>query len=319
MKKTFVSKPLVAKEFAAMADSFYLDDKAFSEVSEMLDSLMSAGASDGLFERKVMAPGIEEGREVELYVYRPDEVAEVPMPLIYYMHGSGYLVGRANMYATLFKKLANTHRATVITVEYRLATEAPFPADLNDAYAGLCYCYDHAEELGIDASRMVIMGESAGGGLSARVALYNRDHRNLPLRGQVLVYPMLDCRTGTDADLYKNRYAGEMVWTREFNRTGWTTLLGGQQLGQEQLPYFSAALATDLSGLPQTFIMVGTLDLFVNEDVDYANRLIQAGVTTQLLTIPGVFHGFDMLGDTPPQVRLFHTVRDEAIQRMLAE
>lgn len=116
MKKTFVSKPLVAKEFAAMADSFYLDDKAFSEVSEMLDSLMSAGASDGLFERKVMAPGIEEGREVELYVYRPDEVAEVPMPLIYYMHGSGYLVGRANMYATLFKKLANTHRATVITV-----------------------------------------------------------------------------------------------------------------------------------------------------------------------------------------------------------
>ena len=130
---TAISKPLVAKEFAAMADSFYLDDKKFSEVSGMLDSFMSVGATDGLFERKVMAPSIEKGREVELYVYRPDEVAEGPMPLIYYMHGGGYLIGKANMYATLFKKLANTHRATVVTVEYRLATEAPFPADLNDA------------------------------------------------------------------------------------------------------------------------------------------------------------------------------------------
>ena len=215
--------------------------------------------------------------------------------------------------------LADQQQAAVVSLEYRLATEAPFPADLRDAYHGLSYVYHNAAQHGIDSERVVLMGESAGGGLAARLALYTRDKGEFTPEGQVLIYPMLDYRTGTTASPYRNTVAGEFVWTPNANRYGWSTLRGGQTIASAQMPYFSPAMAKDLRDLPPTFMMVGDLDLFVNEDIDYANRLIQSGVPTELHVIPGVFHAFEMVNPQAEKTRNYLHWRSKAIARMFSK
>ncbi len=134
-------------------------------------------------------------------------------------------MGDANTMATKPEILTNGLQAILVSVNYRLAPEAPFPADLHDAYSGLKYIHDHAEEYGADPTRIVILGESAGGGLAARLALYNRDHGTVPLCGQALTYPMLDSRTGSPEDPMPDPFAGQLVWTPAYNQLGWKTLL----------------------------------------------------------------------------------------------
>ncbi|MBR1856083.1 MAG: alpha/beta hydrolase fold domain-containing protein [Oribacterium sp.] len=172
----------------------------------------------------------------------------------------------------------------------------------------------------MDPDNIVIEGESAGGGLTARLALYNRDKGCVPLKGQVLIYPMLDCRTGGRDDIYRNEYAGEFVWTKENNVFGWGKLLEGQEnkLSDDEKIYFSPALADveQLKGLPETFMIVGSLDLFCNEDMDYARKLMQAGVFTELYVEPGVPHAYEYLEWTP-QASRFLELRNHASIRML--
>lgn len=258
-----------------------------------------------------------QGRQpaVSLYVWRPKGV-EGKLPVVYFIHGGGYLLGNARMAGDALQAMADRQKAVVVSLEYRLATEAPFPADLDDAYHGLRYVFRQAERHGLDAQHIVLMGESAGGGLAARLALYTRDRGEFRPAGQVLIYPMLDYRTGTAQSPYRNPYVGEFVWTPHANRVGWATLRGGQALTDEQMPYFSAAMARRLEGLPPTFMMVGDLDLFVNEDIDYANRLVQAGVPTELMLIPGVFHAFEMANPDAAQTQQYLTQRTRAINRM---
>lgn len=265
---------------------------------------------------KITVPASDGQPAVDLYVYRPKNAAG-KLPVIYFIHGGGYIMGNARQNNATLADLAERNQAAVVSVEYRLATKAPFPADLDDAYRGLRHLYRHADALGFDGKRIILMGESAGGGLAARLALYTRDQGEIKPAGQVLIYPMLDYRTGTAESPYRNPYAGEFVWTAASNRFGWQKLRGGQRINAKQMPYFSPALAQDLSGLPPTFIAVGDLDLFVNEDVDYANRLIQAGVATELHVIPGVFHAFEIFVPDSPQTAQYRELRRRAIQGML--
>lgn len=253
---------------------------------------------------------------MDLHVFRPKADIEGKAPVIYFIHGGGYIMGNARMKNASLFDLAERSRAVVLSVEYRLATDAPFPADIDDAYHGLSHVFDQAEELGFDRRKIVIMGESAGGGLAARLALKTRDLGKYHPAGQVLIYPMLDHRTGTQASPYRNPYAGEFIRTTRLNRLGWNTLRGGQKIPARQMPYFSAATARNLRGLPRTFLMVGTLDLFANEDIDYANRLIQAGVPTDLLLIDGVYHVFEMAQPGSPQTQRYLNARTDAIRRM---
>ena len=168
----------------------------------------------------IIIDGVEKDNKLDLYIYRPKNLKNKKTPVIYYMHGGGYLIGNATMYGTSFSYLANKHNATVISIEYRLSTKAPYPADLNDAYSGLKYIYHNGDKLNIDKSNIIIMGDSAGGGLTARLGLYNKDHEKIPIKGQVLIYPMLDYRTGGNNDIYKNEYAGEYIWTKQLNQIG---------------------------------------------------------------------------------------------------
>jgi acetyl esterase/lipase len=266
----------------------------------------------------IIIDGVEKDYKLDLYIYRPKNIQNTKTPVIYYMHGGGYIMGNATMYGTAFNYLANKHNATLISIEYRLSTKAPYPADLNDAYSGLKYIYHNADKLNIDKNNIIIMGESAGGGLTARLGLYNKDHDKIPIKGQVLIYPMLDYRTGGNNDIYKNEYAGEYIWTKELNQIGWTSLKKDQIIPEKEMLYYSPAMASveELKGIPDTFIIVGGLDLFVNECFDYANKLIQAGIPTEFFCEPGVVHAYDLLLNKSPQAARFIELRDNAVEKM---
>ena len=266
----------------------------------------------------IIIDGVEKDYKLDLYIYRPKNIQNTKTPVIYYMHGGGYIMGNATMYGTAFNYLANKHNATLISIEYRLSTKAPYPADLNDAYSGLKYIYHNADKLNIDKNNIIIMGESAGGGLTARLGLYNKDHDKIPIKGQALIYPMLDFRTGGNNDIYKNEYAGEYIWTKELNQIGWTSLKKDQIIPEKEMLYYSPAMASveELKGIPDTFIIVGGLDLFVNECFDYANKLIQAGIPTEFFCEPGVVHAYDLLLNKSPQAARFIELRENKEKKM---
>ncbi|MDO5638479.1 MAG: alpha/beta hydrolase [Neisseria sp.] len=306
----------LAPEYQSIAPNWAASIADDAEVARREAGFRQAAEAAPQPDLKITVPAAARQPAVDLYLYRPKN-ATGSLPVIYFIHGGGYIMGNARQNNAALADLAERNRAAVVSVEYRLATEAPFPADLNDAYHGLGHVFRHADALELDNKRIILMGESAGGGLAARLALYTRDRGEFSPAGQVLIYPMLDYRTGTAQSPYRNPYAGEFVWTAASNRFGWGKLRGGQRISERQMAYFSPALAKDLSGLPPTFIAVGDLDLFVNEDIDYANRLIQAGVPTELHVIPGVFHAFEMLGPDSPQTAQYRELRRNAIQGML--
>ncbi|TCP92176.1 acetyl esterase/lipase [Cricetibacter osteomyelitidis] len=267
---------------------------------------------------KITAPANGEQPAVDLYVYRPSKAEDKKLPVIYYTHGGGYIMGVARQSGTLLQSLADRHNVVAVSVEYRLATAAPFPADINDAYHGLSYVQKNAEIFGIDPNKTILLGDSAGGGLTARLALYARDKAELPQPiGQVLIYPMLDYRTGSVESLYPEDHTGEFVWTRASNRFGWATLRSGQSIEAGQMPYFSAATATNLKGLPPTYLVVGDLDLFVHEDLDYASRLIAGNVPTRVNVIPNFYHAAQDIAPDSPEAKSFTENLNQAIAEML--
>jgi len=169
---------------------------------------------------------------------------------------------------------------------------------VEDAYAALKWVHGQAQSLGIDPARIAIGGESAGGGLAAALGLLARDRGEIPVCFQLLIYPMLDDRTGTAPPL--NAHTGEFIWTRSDNQFGWSSLLGHPAGQADASCYAVPARAQSVVGLPPTFIAVGALDLFLEEDIAYAQRLLQAGIATELHVYPGAFHAFDLMA--PAQV-----------------
>jgi acetyl esterase/lipase len=271
---------------------------------------------------KLTIDGAQGEGKLNLFLFRPKNYIEgEKTPVIYYMHGGGYQFGNTGLFEDTIQNLADANNATVVSVDYTLTLDPAYkyPMELEDAYAGLLYVYENADELRVDPDRIVIEGESAGGGLTARLALYNRDKGKVPLKGQVLIYPMLDYRTGGEDDIYKNEYVGEFIWTRENNVSGWADLKAGQEkeLTDEEMIYFSPAVATpeQLKGLPEAIVIVGSLDLFCDEDIDYAKKLMEAGVFTELYVEPGVPHAYDGFAGTPQEIRL-NERRDNAIALM---
>jgi acetyl esterase/lipase len=206
---------------------------------------------------------------------------------------------------------AQAHDCLVVSVEYRLAPETPFPGPRDDCYAALQWLRAEAEELGIDRERIVLLGVSAGGGLAAQVALLARERGDALIRGQVLVYPMIDDRTGTQDNV--PAHIGTHVWTRSSNRFGWQCYLGHEPGGEATAPAAAPAREADLSRLPPTWIGVGGLDLFVTENVDFAGRLMAAGVACELLVVPGAFHGFNRSAPDASVSRQFDGAWNNAI------
>jgi len=190
--------------------------------------------------------------------------------------------------------MAAEAQCIVVAVDYRLAPETPHPGPVEDCYVALKWLHDKADELGIDRQRIVLAGESAGGGLAAALALLARDRSEVSVAHQHLTYPMLDDRTSR---ANCNPHAGDFVWTPEANVFGWSSLLGEPAGSDGVSPYAAPARAADLVGLPSTFIAVGALDLFAEENLEFAKRLMRAGVPTELHLYPGAYHGFELASE----------------------
>jgi acetyl esterase/lipase len=224
---------------------------------------------------------------VREYGARP---AHDPGPAVVYVHGGGMLMGSVAGYDRLVARYVVESEVPFFSVDYRRAPEHPHPAPVEDCFTALSWVMEHAAELRVDPARVAIMGDSAGGGLAAGVALLARD-RGVPLAHQVLVYPMLDDRsTVPDPDL-----APFLVWSYDDNYTGWHALLG-DAIGTDSVPAAAApARAADVSGLPPTFIDVGGLDLFRDESIDYARRITATATPVELHVHPGCPHGYDRM------------------------
>ncbi|MGH6615851.1 alpha/beta hydrolase [Sphingomonas sp.] len=244
---------------------------------------------------RLSVPGPAGAPAIELHIYTP-VAAAAPLPCIYHIHGGGYIGGSAKSMEPVHRMMVADLGCAIVSVEYRLAPETVFPGAIEDCYAGLAWTFANAARLGIDTARIGVMGESAGGGLAAALALLARDRGDYALAFQHLIYPMLDDRTCVSPDPHP--VTGEFIWHAHNNRFGWASLLGQEPGGEGVSPYAAAARADDLTGLPPTFISTGGLDLFLEEDIDYARRLMRAGVPTELHVYPGGFHGFDILPDT---------------------
>ena len=223
--------------------------------------------------------------DIPLAIYQPP--ASAPRGGLLWFHGGGYIVGDERD-DTRCIEIAEFVGCTVVSVGYRLAPESTFREIISDSFAALNWMVDHASELGIDRRRVAIGGRSAGGGLSAGLALYNRDNKGPELAFQLLIYPMLDDRHET---LSSQEITHPTVWNRDVSLKAWKMYLGDDFGSDDVSPYAAPTRAEDLSGLPPALITVGALDLFRDENIDYAQSLMAAGVATDLQVYARVYHG----------------------------
>jgi acetyl esterase/lipase len=236
-------------------------------------------------------PGPPGAPEVRLWVVDPAPT-EKGKPLLLHMHGGGFMMTDPGWMPRL-QGIATDCHCVVVSVDYRLAPETRYPGSLEDNYAALKWVHAHAAELGIDRSRIAVGGESAGGGHAASLAIRARDRNEVPIVFQLLIYPQLDDRTGSSHPAPPA--IGRFMWTASANRLAWSSLLG-VPAGSSKVPAAAVpARVASAAGLPPAWIGVGSIDLFVEEDMEYARRLVHAGVATELLVVRGAFHGFDLL------------------------
>ena len=263
----------------------------------------------------LVVPGPEGQPDLTLLVLRRTDHATAG-PAVYHTHGGGMIVGDRRSGVDMFLPFVLEHDAVVVSVEYRLAPEHPHPAPVEDCYAGLVWTAEHAEELGIDPERILIAGASAGGGLAAGAALMARDRGFPALTHQVRICPMIDDRLVTQSAQCLD---GEGTWDRRDNLFGWTCLLGDERGGPDVSPYAAPARATDLAGLPRTYIDTGSVESFRDEALAYAQRLSQAGVSVDLHMWGGGFHGFDLMVPQAAISRASVAAREEFIHRALSQ
>jgi acetyl esterase/lipase len=226
------------------------------------------------------------GKLVSMRWYKRD--ASSPGSAVVYVHGGGYIAGSARSYDAILGSYVAATGVPMLSVDYGLAPEHPFPLPLEDCVAALNWLIDHASEHSVDRERIAVMGDSAGGGLAAALAATARD-RGIALARQILVYPMLDDRRTQDDP----RIAPYATWTADNNWTGWHALLG-DRIGGDEVPELAApARLTNFSALPSAYIEVGDLDIFRDECITFAMNLAKAGVPLELHVHPGAPHGFE--------------------------
>jgi acetyl esterase/lipase len=228
-------------------------------------------------------------KPIRVLTYRPVK-SDKPLPTIVHIHGGGFVAGAPEMKDVENRLLASELKCAIYSVNYRLAPEAPHPAPLEDIYSVFAWLHGNAGQLELDPARIGIKGESGGGGFAAAAALYARDQQGPKFAFQHLIYPMIDDRTAVRKALHP--HVGEFVWTQEHNHFGWRSLLGREPGSVGVSPYAAASRAEDVSGLPPTYISVGGLDLFLEENMTYADRLSRARVPVEFHMYPRAYHGF---------------------------
>ncbi|MFF2479810.1 alpha/beta hydrolase [Paenibacillus sp. NPDC058071] len=238
------------------------------------------------FEEKTV-PSYFGGPDIRIEIIRPNQPKYEKLPLYYSIHGGGMVMGSPIGDRVSNASLAAQHGFCCVAVYYRLAPEHVQPSQLQDCYSGLKWCIEHAEELAIDTEKVAIAGSSAGGGLTAGLALYIRDQKEFDIHHLRLRSPMLDDRTGITPE---HPYAGEFVWTKRSNYFGWESVLGHEPGKEGVSEYYVPARAESLAGLPPTYISIGSIDLFIDEALLFAKQLAFDGVLVELHVYPGYHH-----------------------------
>jgi len=245
-------------------------------------------------------------------VHRPASSGTEPRPAVLWLHGGGFLLGSPKQDDALCRRIADELDVIVVAPLYRLSPQYAFPAALDDAYAALSWV---AKRDDVDANRIAVAGASAGGGLAAQVALHARDQGEIRLAAQILVYPMLDDRTVNRTDLDESAFR---LWDNRANRVGWSAYLGHEAGAAEASPIAVPARNEDLRGLPPAWIGVGSLDLFCDEDMAYAERLRAAGISCETIVVDGVFHGFDGIVEHSAATQRFRESMFDAMRNLLS-
>ncbi|HYI51250.1 MAG TPA: alpha/beta hydrolase fold domain-containing protein [Microbacterium sp.] len=266
----------------------------------------------GAVHEQRIIPGYEHG-EIEASIFRPPTPTE-PGPGILYLHGGGMIFGNRFGGVGAYLPFVAGHGAVVVAIDYRLAPEHPDPVPVEDCYGALRWTAENASQLGIDPSRLIIAGQSAGAGLAAGVALLARARRGPAIAGQVLVSPMLDDRDDT---VSTRQIDGIGVWDRGSNATGWTALLGERRGGDDVAAASAPGRAEHLADLPPVFLSVGSAEVFRDETVAYASRIWAGGGDAELHVWPGGFHGFENFAPAAPLSIAAAAARDAWLTRLL--
>ena len=282
-------------------------------INLLMRLMPSSKTPEDILVENVFIPSQDDRTKIRLRIYKSVS-ASTPTPVLLWMHGGGYLIGRPEQDDDICIQYVRELSITVVSVDYRLAPKHPFPAGLDDCYTALKWIKAHAQELHIDPNRIAVGGNSAGSGLAAALAQLALDRKEIGIAFQLLIYPMLDDRTvlRTDIDDSNN-----VTWNHKSNRFGWESYLG-QECGAEDVPAYSVpARRAELSGLPPAWIGVGALDIFHDEDVAYAQRLKECGIECEINVIPGAFHGFDVFDPQVPIVQDFKRSQTAALKKYL--
>ena len=237
-------------------------------------------------------------------------VSLTPRPALLWLHGGGFVCGVPKQDTAFLARLLDRLDLLIVSVDYRLAPEHPFPAALDDAHAALAWLVDNAAKLGVDPARIAVGGQSAGGGLAAALAQRAVDQGPVTPAFQLLIYPMLDASTTRRQE---HGDTGRFVWTPDSNCFGWRSYLGRNPIDGDHPAYAVPAARADLGGLPPAWIGVGSLDLFHDENLDYGQRLKDAGVAADICVVEGAYHGFDAFTPNTTTSRGF---RDDMIDSL---
>jgi acetyl esterase/lipase len=295
----------------AIPDEFLLrnivDFDNMPATRERLDDLLGAMMEEApdrpsvtADDRVVPTPAVD----VPVRVYRPVDI-DGPLPCMYWIHGGGMVMGGLDQDDPTCEMLVDELGCVVVSVDYRLAPEHPYPAPVDDCYAGLQWVAASGAEIGVDTERIAIGGQSAGGGLSAATALRARDEDGPGLCHQMLIYPMLDDRNETTSS---QQVTDIGIWDRDMNLRAWDAYLGEHTETGPPPVYAAPARATDLVGLPPAFVDIGTHDAFRDETISYVQLLMASGVPTEFHVWPGAFHAYDtFLPDTVISERTWAT------------
>jgi acetyl esterase/lipase len=285
------------------------DPPAARVLSDNMSATMASQRKDieGVVSLDRKIPGLPGEPELTIRFYEAEKRVG-STPALLWIHGGGYVVGDVELDDLLCRQLALAGECAVTQVNYRLAPEYPYPVPLEDCYTTIKWMVNQADELNIDRSRICVGGASAGGGLSAGLALLARDRGEIQLAWQLLLYPMIDDR---NTELPGENLPETLIWTRNNNHYGWRAYLGHEPGSKDVEPYAAAARADNLEGLAPAFIGTGDLDLFAEESLEYAKKLVAAGVPTEVHMYPGAPHAFD--GIIAPQAEISQKFRNDIL------
>ena len=266
---------------------------SFGELMGQFNAELDRSGVD-IVDRNISGPS--EAPDVAIRIYSPEGLSH-SVPGILHIHGGGFVIGTLDSELGSCLTLCRNLGVVVVSVDYRLAPETPYPGPLEDCFAALSWTNENSAELNIDPERLAVFGASAGGGLSAGTALLARDRGGPPICFQYLGIPEVDDRLHTPS---MQRFVDTPMWNRPNAELSWDFYLGDQfQRGANDVPYYAApARAEDLSGLPPAYVSTMEFDPLRDEGVEYALKLMQAGVATELHSFPGTFHGSSMFAQS---------------------